>query len=77
MCLLCRYCYITVDNICSVSRLPAAVQPPDPADHLQTAAGVQRLPGAEVPRPAAAAPAQDSAQAAAAPAHLRPGPGEL
>ena len=59
-----------------MSRLPAAVQPPDPGHHLQTAAGVQRLPGAEVPRPAAAAPAQDSAQAAAAPAHLRPGPGE-
>ena len=59
-----------------MSRLPAAVQPPDPGVHLQTAAGVQRLPGAEVPRPAAAAPAQDSAQEAAAPAHLRPGPGE-
>ena len=59
-----------------MSRLPAAVQPPDPGHHLQAAAGVQRLPGAEVPRPAAAAPAQDSAQEAAAPAHLRPGPGE-
>ena len=68
---------IVIDNIYSVLRLPAAVQPPDPGDHLQTAAGVQRLPGKEVPRPAAAAPAQDSAQEAAAPPHLRPGPGEL
>ena len=68
---------IVIDNIYCVWRLPAAVQPPDPGDHLQTAAGVQRLPGEEVPRPAAAAPAQDSAQEAAAPTHLRPGPGEL
>ena len=57
-------------------RVAAGVQPGDPGGGGAQAARVPRLQRQTVPRAAAARPAQDSAQEAAAPAHLRPGPGE-
>ena len=56
-------------------RVAAGVQPGDPGGGGAQAARVPRLQRQTVPRAAAARPAQDSAQEAAAPTHLRPGRG--
>ena len=73
----CMYNARRPKNSFSLCRFAAGVQPGDPGGGGAQAARVPRLQRQTVPRAAAARPAQDSAQEAAAPAHLRPGPGEL
>ena len=56
-------------------RVETRVQPDHTEPRQQKTAGAEWVPGQEVPRAAAPRPAQDSAQEAAAPTHLRPGRG--
>ena len=66
---ICANCKL---NIC---RVETWLQHDHTEPRQQKTAGAEWVPGKEVPRAAAPRPAQDSAQEAAAPPHLRPGRG--